>query len=514
MASADPYGLVASGLDPELAAQLVGLQGRQAIAQALMQQSIEPLQSPQNKGDLSAAISPFAALAKVLQAPLARMAVDKTNKGYADLAAEAVKRRTAALDDYQRTRDGTPGTPASSVPYTDTLGGEAPTPDIQTPGTAGQPGNARAAIMRAMLNPMLANNPVVQADMKKLEPNWKDVEIYDQKSGQKQKMLVNMNDPTQAVTFGGVQKKIAQVTAAGPDGAPVTKFVVEDANAEPIAQPVKKEMVNTGKAQVPVNPYNPEPLANTTSPNSDQSAGVAIRGQNMHRETALQTHGLGPDGSPTGDIVEVAKAIAEGRLPPLSSFAMASPRGQMIMSEVTKANPNYDVKDFHAADQAVKAFASGKQGNTVRSFNVALSHLDTLDRAADALNNGDMKAMNAVSQAIASQTGQAAPTNFDAVKKIVGDEIVKAIVGSGGGVADREEASKTIARTNSPAQLKGVIGQYKELMRGQLGGLRQQYEVSTGRKDFDRLLSEQGKTAAHVPDANTMHFDAQGNLVQ
>ena len=71
------------------------------------------------------------------------------------------------------------------------------------------------------------------------------------------------------------------------------------------------------------------------------------------------------------------------------------------------------------------------------------------------------------------------------LSQIVADEIVKAIVGAGGSDRDREEAAASINSANSPAQLHQAIDTAKKLMSGQLGGMRKQYEASTGRKDFD-----------------------------
>ena len=126
-------------------------------------------------------------------------------------------------------------------------------------------------------------------------------------------------------------------------------------------------------------------------------------------------------------------------------------------------------------------------------MNVAINHLDQLGGLSDALNNNDIPAINKIGNVIATQFGVAAPTNFEAAKKIVGDEIVKSIVGSGGSVADREDASRSISAASSPAQLKGVIDTYTGLMGGQLGGLQQQYETGTGKKDFDKFLSDKTK---------------------
>lgn len=219
--------------------------------------------------------------------------------------------------------------------------------------------------------------------------------------------------------------------------------------------------------------------------------------------TAAETvrHHGALEGDPA-TIENTAKAIAEGRLAPLSGFALSRPMAQNIMSRVVEINPDFDPTQFATRQKAEKDFATGKQGQGVKSFNVAISHLGTLDQVADALHNGNMQLFNKLGNTYASQTGGTAPTDFSAVKKIVADEIVKAIVGSGGGVADREEAAKTIDAMNSPQQLKGVIGRYKELMKGQLDGLRKQYEATTGKTDFDKkFMSDEARAVTHPPAA-------------
>ena len=193
-------------------------------------------------------------------------------------------------------------------------------------------------------------------------------------------------------------------------------------------------------------------------------------------------------------VENTASMIASGQIQPLSGFAMKSPWGQQVMSRVKEMNPDFSGATFGNVKQAEQKFNVGKQGDTVRSLNVATNHLDTLGGLADALNTGNVQLLNKATNAWKTQTGQAAPTNFEGAKKIVADEVVKAIVGSGGGVADREEAARSIQAASSPAQLRGVINTYKELMHGQLNGLRQQYEQSTGKNDFDRFLSTQVKT--------------------
>jgi hypothetical protein len=207
-------------------------------------------------------------------------------------------------------------------------------------------------------------------------------------------------------------------------------------------------------------------------------------------QTIATGNAFKPDAPVDKQSVEnTASMIASGQIQPLSGFAMKTPWGQQVMSRVSEMNPSYSGATFANVKQAQQKFNVGKQGDTVRSLNVATNHLDTLGGLADALNNNDIQALNKVSNIWKTQTGQVAPTNFEGAKKIVADEVVKAIVGSGGGVADREKADKSIQAASSPQQLKGIINTYKDLMHGQLIGLRQQYEVSTGAKDFNKYLS-------------------------
>lgn len=180
-----------------------------------------------------------------------------------------------------------------------------------------------------------------------------------------------------------------------------------------------------------------------------------------------------------------------------------------LYADAVLKNPNINFgqlsAQINAGRKADADFTTGKTGNAVRSFNVGLSHLDTLDNLATALNNKDTQLLNRIGNEYAAQTGDPAPTSFNAAKKVVGDEIVKAIVGAGGGVSDREEIAKTLSAANSPAQLKAVIRNYKELMAGQLGGLQKQYTASTGRDDFDKFLSPEALKvrAEHAPKTAT-----------
>jgi hypothetical protein len=297
-----------------------------------------------------------------------------------------------------------------------------------------------------------------------------------------------------------INATIQQMSQLNPDfGAKIVESRISKALTP-------KEPIKIGAGDVLLDPNTMQPLY--TAPNKQaaehtpqiqqllsyqktldpKSADYKVIGDAIKKESTFAPNAM--TSMPNATQVEnAAQMIANGQIKPLSGFAMRSPYGQAVMSKVKELNPDYRAGDIESTIKAEKDFATGKNGNTVRSLNVAVSHLDTLGELSQALNNNDINLFNKIGNTFAQQTGNPIPTSFNAAKKIVADEIVKGIVGSGGGVSDREEAAASINAANSPAQLKGVIDTYKQLLGGQLSGLKQQYETTTGKKDFNKFIS-------------------------
>lgn len=210
-------------------------------------------------------------------------------------------------------------------------------------------------------------------------------------------------------------------------------------------------------------------------------------------------------GTLTPESLDVAANVylQTGQLPTGLGKAAAGLRTQVMnrATELSTGKSAADVaggiieakQDVAGRGKAVKDFGTGKQGDAVRSFNTAIDHLDTMSKLATALENKDTRLFNTVGNAFAKATGQAAPTDFDTAKAIVGGEVAKALTGSNMALKDREEVRESISRANSPEQLAGSVRRMQELMGGQLNSLDLQYRTSTGRKDFDNKLTPRSK---------------------
>jgi hypothetical protein len=178
-----------------------------------------------------------------------------------------------------------------------------------------------------------------------------------------------------------------------------------------------------------------------------------------------------------------------------------------VMQQYMREHPNATADElsqeamrYGARTAAGKAFATGKQGDTIRSLNVSVSHLQTLRELGHALENGDVTAINAAKQRFAEEFGVPAPTNFDAAKSIVADEVAKGVIGGQSAQSDRETLAASLRRSGSPQVIDGAIDTFQQLLGGQLQGLRSQYQTTTGEDNFNDFLLPETRTALGIPD--------------
>jgi hypothetical protein len=206
----------------------------------------------------------------------------------------------------------------------------------------------------------------------------------------------------------------------------------------------------------------------------------------------------------------------------------ATKQGLRLLELVNQADPTYDAGKAQTRYIAKQTFVKGPVADAIASTNTAIDHMDTLAKYGADLNNTDVRLANVAKQGVAAAFGADAPTTFDATRRIVGQEVVKAVVANGGSMREREEAADAFNRANSPAQLAGVIKSYQALLGGRLKSTALRYENDTGLKDFNtkllpatiRAISGEAATpagAAYVetktlPDGRVIGKKADGSL--
>lgn len=183
---------------------------------------------------------------------------------------------------------------------------------------------------------------------------------------------------------------------------------------------------------------------------------------------------------------DLVRGVADYEMDPNRVASLQKGQREQLYRDVKTFDPTYDQTHFGEKSGVIASFSRGADRAAVNSLNVSVSHLGTLQKLGDALQNGNTPLINRIGNQIAIQLGRPAPVNFDAAKEIVGDEVVKAVVGGVNSQADREAVKHLIMAQQSPAQLKGVIQTFISLLGGQLEGRRQGYQAGTGLNNFDQ----------------------------
>ena len=156
-----------------------------------------------------------------------------------------------------------------------------------------------------------------------------------------------------------------------------------------------------------------------------------------------------------------------------------------------KGQPIPDFEAFTADIQVNKAmirdqslsgarFSTGPQGNTIRSLNVGIDHLETFREFAEALHNKDVKGINRLRNKLAIQLSNEDLAAFEVTKTIVSTEVAKAITGSNVMTYDDRSAfGEQVSAAQSYDEIVAAITAAQKLMAGQLEGLEQQYISAT-----------------------------------
>jgi len=166
--------------------------------------------------------------------------------------------------------------------------------------------------------------------------------------------------------------------------------------------------------------------------------------------------------------------------------------------------------DFKSKEVASKQFANPNSAERVRisAFNTALNHLVTFAHSVKQLDNGQIQLFNYAGNKVDEWRGVAAPTNVDAIVKILSKELTRAFTGPLSSSKERIAMEGVLSRVKSPEQLEGAIRQMEELLVGQLDTSRRNYEKLTGRNDFNDYLSDYSVTVLNQVNAETAARDA------
>ncbi len=184
------------------------------------------------------------------------------------------------------------------------------------------------------------------------------------------------------------------------------------------------------------------------------------------------------------NIRPLVKALINYQRVPVGGFATKDPMWKQAVLYAYQVDPAYDEKEFTTRNRMMIAYTSGPPSREINAINTVLGHVGVLDNAIDALNNGDLKRLNALANFLKVETGNDAVTTFNAIVNRVGPELTRSYVGTGGEHAEREINKSDFDPSRGPRQLKSATAITTKLLTSKIGSLGNQWKNTMKRDDF------------------------------
>jgi hypothetical protein len=218
-------------------------------------------------------------------------------------------------------------------------------------------------------------------------------------------------------------------------------------------------------------PIEAQQQADWLSKNPGKTASDYVLWKAQHSPTMLMQGSFGQANDPMIDMVgrnQIDLATALQRVAPGAK--------DNFLRQLSAAYPNYSQGNFGIEKKVGEEFTSGDAAKNLAAFNTAIEHAQQLGNATDALDNGDMRGLNKIGNALGYQFGSDKTTNFNVIKSALSGEISKVFKGGQATDAEIREVQGPFDSANSPAQLKGAIENAVRLMYSKRDALNQLYE--------------------------------------
>jgi hypothetical protein len=180
----------------------------------------------------------------------------------------------------------------------------------------------------------------------------------------------------------------------------------------------------------------------------------------------------------------IVKAMVEGRISPPTSFAMAKPYWQSMLAAASAYDPSFDQTTWGSRVATRKDFTSGQAAKAVTAMNTALGHAGVLMENFEKMDNfgGMATPLNGPKNWLAKQMGDERVTNAQVDIGALASEARKVFAAAGGGnLTELKDWEKNFPLNGSPAQQKGALQQFVNLLDSRLGALATQYNRGMGK---------------------------------
>ena len=187
------------------------------------------------------------------------------------------------------------------------------------------------------------------------------------------------------------------------------------------------------------------------------------------------------------------KMLDDGRMKYPNAMSQRNPEMQRKLAAALQYNPDLDAVNAETRFKTRIDFTSGMSSKNLAALNTAMGHLETLRKAAAALNNFQSPKLNEpINRFQEKYLGKAAVNNFNTARDAFATELAKVFKGGGAApsLSEIEDWKKRADANQSPEQLEGFVTQAADLIGSRINAVGTQYNVGMGKaSDPVTLLS-------------------------
>jgi hypothetical protein len=191
----------------------------------------------------------------------------------------------------------------------------------------------------------------------------------------------------------------------------------------------------------------------------------------------------------------LVKKISNYEIDPTQFRTNRNPKAYAdLLSAVSAYDPSYDQTQYGTKSALRKSFTSGSDAQNIQALNTVAHHLNLLDQANEALNNGSVQMLNQIANVYKVKlAGKSAPVVFDAIKNAVSGELGSVFKKSGATDPEIASIGSTISNSLGKGITRDVIGADVGLVQGRLKALQFKYENGLGKPADFRVISPEAE---------------------
>jgi hypothetical protein len=204
--------------------------------------------------------------------------------------------------------------------------------------------------------------------------------------------------------------------------------------------------------------------------------GKTIKDMGTATPLLVMQNQLGAAGNPQSpEFQSVVDAVGQGKMDlqtAVGRMGRFPGAAFSLMGAVEQKFPAYFQGNYKAASDVLQSFTSGNYSQNLNAIDTARKHMKTFTDLAADLDNGSVRAFNALGNAIGTQFGSDKVTNFNIAKQFFSGEVGKAVVAGGGTAGERDQLAESISNTSSWKQLSGALKTADALLGGKQEALK------------------------------------------